>query len=436
MSDEQQASAPPEIAELPETLEASPAADAYGQPLSPQREQELQDLLDAWNAPDADHGERRGPFDGVPLTGAEVSWLAERVRNDFGFVPDLHLEGAALTRVQLQGANLRGARLQGAVLNYARLQGADLTGVQLQGAYLTGARLQGAYLHWVPLEGAHLNEAQLEGANLSGARLQGANLSGARLQGANLSGATLDSKTTLANAFILAPEDTRPLLARLLRRPRYGPALGDLHWGDFDMVQLTQLQGWDELQRLADERGLSRRSDASDHRDAVRAYRQVAQRLRDQGFSDVADRLSDRAQVLQRKLLFRLLQDLRRSWRLPGNLVRWLFSWFLALLAGYGYHPGRSVFWYFTVVIGFVVLYLNFGHIDCHVVDSMQVCRPFRLNEAVVYSLTSFHGRGFFPGSLELDDPVVMIAAFEAVLGLLIEISFIATFTQRFFGAK
>jgi hypothetical protein len=33
-------------------------------------------------------------------------------------------------------------------------------------------------------------------------------------------------------------------------------------------------------------------------------------------------------------------------------------------------------------------------------------------------------------------DPVAILAAGEALLGPLIEISFIATFTQRFFGAK
>jgi hypothetical protein len=57
--------------------------------------------------------------------------------------------------------------------------------------------------------------------------------------------------------------------------------------------------------------------------------------------------------------------------------------------------------------------------------------------DAFIYSLTSFHGRGFFPGlegKHSLHDPLIMFAAFEAVVGLFIEISFIATFTQRFFG--
>jgi len=54
--------------------------------------------------------------------------------------------------------------------------------------------------------------------------------------------------------------------------------------------------------------------------------------------------------------------------------------------------------------------------------------------EALVLSICSFHGRGFFQAVQSLGDPVVILAAVEAVLGLLIEISFIATFTKRFLG--
>ena len=37
---------------------------------------------------------------------------------------------------------------------------------------------------------------------------------------------------------------------------------------------------------------------------------------------------------------------------------------------------------------------------------------------------------------LSLDDPLAMLAAVEAIIGLFIELVFIATFTQRIFGAK
>jgi hypothetical protein len=96
------------------------------------------------------------------------------------------------------------------------------------------------------------------------------------------------------------------------------------------------------------------------------------------------------------------------------------FSRFLDLLAGYGYKPGRSLGIYLITLFGFTLCYLVLGHLT--------------LVEALIFSVTAFHGRGFFPGSFTLGDPVTALAALEAVLGLLIELSFIATFTQRFFG--
>jgi len=386
---------------------------------------------------------------------------------------EAHLEGASLVCTVLTRADLSGAQLERANLTSAHLQEAALTDAWLQEAILERAQLQKASLDSAMLWKAQLNWAQVQEADLSFAILREASLiyahlrkaslyntylwkaslrntylqetilKRAKLEEADLDGATLDSKTTLAGAFILADGDARPLLARMFRRPRYGPALGDLHWGDFDLVQLTQMEGWEALRRLGDERHLSWRSNAGAHRDAVRAYRQVAQRLRDQGYSDIADRLTDRAQVLQRKLYFRLMLedwDWRRPWRLlrlPGDLVRWLFSGFLALLAGYGYHPGRSVFWYLATITGFTVLYMQAtqGWIPFGLPAPSQLA-PLPWYESLILSVSSFHGRGFFQPLESLGDPVAALAAIEAVLGLLIEISFIATFTQRFFGAK
>jgi uncharacterized protein YjbI with pentapeptide repeats len=104
---------------------------------------------------------------------------------------------------------------------------------------------------------------------------------------------------------------------------------------------------------------------------------------------------------------------------------QYLFSRFLDLLAGYGYRPERAFFWYLTIIFGFAAAY--------HLLGGLSLFPP----DAFVYSLTSFHGRGFFPGlgnEASLHNPLVMLAAIEAVVGLFIEISFIATFTQRFFA--
>jgi hypothetical protein len=88
----------------------TPDPTAWGQPIEDDRKRELQGMLDAWNAPGADHGDRRSPFDGVKLTGADVGWLAEQSgRDEVGRAPNLHLEGADLLGAHLRWANLGGA---------------------------------------------------------------------------------------------------------------------------------------------------------------------------------------------------------------------------------------------------------------------------------------------------------------------------------------
>jgi hypothetical protein len=54
----------------------------------------------------------------------------------------------------------------------------------------------------------------------------------------------------------------------------------------------------------------------------------------------------------------------------------------------------------------------------------------------MVFSVASFLVRGFSAHGLALDNPASSLAAIKAVTCLLIEISFIATFTQRSFGAR
>jgi hypothetical protein len=107
------------------------------------------------------------------------------------------------------------------------------------------------------------------------------------------------------------------------------------------------------------------------------------------------------------------------------RLGAYLFSLFLDALAGYGYRPGRSLIVYLLIIFGCATAYFEIG----------QTVGPhLSMLAALVFSVTSFHGRGFFPGGIALDSPLTVLAAGEAVIGLIIEISFIATFTQRFFG--
>ena len=153
-------------------------------------------------------------------------------------------------------------------------------------------------------------------------------------------------------------------------------------------------------------------------RAAVRANRQLAVVLRAQGLNEPADRFAYRAQVLQRRVL-------RRSGaRAYGS---YLFSWLLDVLAGYGYKPGRTVFAYILTILSFAVIYDVLGLLA----GNQPAMSPLY---ALVISILSFHGRGFFPAGFLPTLPMSVCAACEAIIGLTIEISFIATFTQRYFG--
>jgi hypothetical protein len=73
---------------------------------------------------------------------------------------------------------------------------------------------------------------------------------------------------------------------------------------------------------------------------------------------------------------------------------------------------------------------------SCHFPPEPSKLAQLPWYEALILSVSSFHGRGFFQPLQSLGDPVAALASIEAVIGLLIEISFIATFTQCYFGNK
>ncbi|HKD77116.1 MAG TPA: pentapeptide repeat-containing protein, partial [Ktedonobacterales bacterium] len=95
---------------------------------------------------------------------------------------------------------------------------------------------------------------------------------------------------------------------------------------------------------------------------------------------------------------------------------------FLDMLAGYGYKPIRTLLVYLIILLAFTGTYLAIGNGELSPI------------QALVFSITSFHGRGFFPAAVTVDTSVTVVAAAEAVIGLILEGSFIAIFTQRFFS--
>lgn len=288
------------------------------------------------------------------------------------------------------------------------LRGVDLGKADLCGAFFREAHLEGAFLREAHLESTDLKGVHLEGANLIMAHLENANLWGASLAGANLRGAYFDERSYFAGV--------------TLGDKKYGyVALVDMRWNDTNLA----LVDWAPVKMLGEEQEARQQRTSEgkikgkatrmfEYQRAVRANRQLAAILRDQGLNEEADHFAYRAQLLQRIV-----------WRYQRKWLKYIFSWFLYLIAGYGYLPLRSLFWYLAIIIGFALASYTFGHLSLWPPD------------AFIYSLTSFHGRGFFPGlegKHSLHDPLIMLAAIEAVVGLFIEISFIATFTQRFFG--
>ena len=357
------------------------------------------------------------PFKGMKLDRADVEWLL--ATHDGGPVKWSDEKERGREGLDVRGADMQQADLH--QLPLTRLRG----GLTLH-EYLEATEEQRSSAV-VLMRGLNLIEAQLEGANLSGAQLKGVNLSGAQLEGVNLSGAQLGGaslfRAQLGGADLseaqLKGADLRNVI--LGDKQRIGPRLADLQWGDTNLAVVD----WSQVAVLGDEReARQKRTPAgekkvkaeqlSGYQTAVRANRQLAVALQTQGLHEEAARFAYRAQRLQRIVL-----------RRQRKLVAYLFSGILDLIAGYGYRPKRSVIAYLVIILGFTGLYLLNAHF---------VASHLRWDEALVLSVSSFHGRGFFSQDISLGDTYARLAAAEAVVGLLIEISFIATFTQRFFG--
>lgn len=114
------------------------------------------------------------------------------------------------------------------------------------------------------------------------------------------------------------------------------------------------------------------------------------------------------------------------SQRRGRKLLAYLFSGFLATLTGYGFRMERIVLWYVLLISGFAAAYYSVG---------VKQPRDISIAEALIVSVTAFHGRVFTnPFMPNIPDAQVIITAIEAVVGLIIEGVFIAMLTQRFFN--
>jgi uncharacterized protein YjbI with pentapeptide repeats len=369
------------------------------------------------------------PFEWMKLSRADVEWLLATHENGRGPViwgdegqqdrKGLDLRGADLQGEDLSGlplVRMQGGLSQGTDWNDATAEQRETAAVHLEGTSLRGANLKGAILNNAHLEGADLRTVHLEGATLNYTHLEGKTM-------------PIDSQRQVQKnvPMVLPPANLREVFfdsTTHLELPTMGNKqsgfipLADVRWGGTNLAVID----WSLVNMLGDESKARQQHRLSDYFAAVRANRQLSIVLRDQGLNEDAARFAYRAQVLQ-KTVFRLqmLQSsisLRQRLRLLGA---WLFSWFLFLLAGYGYKPARSFLAYLLVIGAFMILYL---FLDPHLA----------WYEAIVVSMTAFHGRGFSPSTFSPGDPLSIASAVEAFVGLIIEVTFIATLTRRFFG--
>jgi uncharacterized protein YjbI with pentapeptide repeats len=361
------------------------------------------------------------PFAKVQLSRADVEWLLANHDGGRGPIDWANIEDRGRLGLDLRGANLRHADLAG--LPLARLRGglmpqeyvpiygnhlhsAAKASVDLRNANLYRAHLEGAILTWAHLEEASLERAHLEGANLEDAYLMGASLRRAELWGASLRFASFDARSNLNYAELRHPG------SKCSR-------VGDTSWGDINL----SLIDWSSVRILGDEErarqsagddGAKKAEDVrlTEYRTAVRANRQLSVALQAQGATEEAAYFAYRAQRLQRTVL-----------RRQRKYLRCLLNLMLDCLAGFGYRPIRTLAAYSLAIAAFAMLYVF-----------LQVPTSMGFGEALVVSIVNFHGRGFFPNGVVLTDIAQKIAAVEAVLGLIVEASLVATFTQRFLG--
>ena len=152
-----------------------------------------------------------------------------------------------------------------------------------------------------------------------------------------------------------------------------------------------------------------------DYEAAVRANRLLATALRAQGLAEDADVFAYRAQLMQRGLRFQRRQ-----------FGRWLTSWGLAALSGYGYRLGRIFVAYAIVVLTFAALFLLPTILNGAIPTIQQGA------DALQISLNAIHGRVFF-AQFDLDTLQSWLATAESVIGIVIEGVFVAMIIQRLF---
>jgi len=382
-----------------------------------------------------------------------------------------HLELADLSLAHLEGAFLTDAYLVGSILIGAHLDHAVLVGAKLMGAKFQLADLKEASLEQTNLAGADLRQTHLEGANLRQAYLASADLSAEVLQSlreldsnfpevlppADLRSAYFDSSTNLEGAilskkygeshshrsFLVALTNLKTTIpgqkGNKAKQEHGSITLADANWNNVNFAVID----WAPIKHLGDEHiALQKRSHdghrkakairIAEYEAAARANRQLALALEQQGMDEEAARFAFKAQNLRRALLWRQM-----VWqgKVARTILPYIFSWVLYILAGY--RMQRILGAYITLIVVFAVIYY-FGMQPgpspiTSVKDVVQSIFSQRFFEAIIISITAFHGRVFstpFAAGAWLQS----VPAFEAICGFVLEGVFIAMLAKRLFG--
>ncbi len=357
------------------------------------------------------------PFKDIKLSRADIEWLLAtheektwQTGTNFTIRAGIDLRGADLCRIDLHGLPLSGlhAGLDREEWPKATEDQREAAAIHLEEANLTLADLSQSQLKGAHLEGANLSKTHFEFASLRGAHLGGKTITEhcTRISAAHLQYTYFNAGTTLEETDLGNKQDG---YIRLV----------DVRWGGINLATVN----WSQVKMLGNEQEAHQRKTPSgrkkdkitllkEYEVAMRANRQLANALREQGLNEDAARFTYRAQLMQRKVFW-----------YQHKYGRWFFSLLLALLSGYGYRIWRILAAYVVVVSLFALVYFVLGlHYPPHL----------HFDQAYLESITAFHGR-VFSEQFYPNTPQIWITAIEAIAGLIIEGVFIAMLIQRFF---
>jgi hypothetical protein len=289
------------------------------------------------------------------MTGP-VDWSDPHQRERGGMnLQEAYLCGVDLSGMPLARADMSRAHLDQAIFRDARLEHASLYGANgmeavFYSAHMHRANLTRSQFRKGGFGGADLKEATFGGADLRQANfafsdLRGANLPDVRLGGADLRRCEMNTNADLSNV-------------RLGDKDSGFACVADALWGDANVAAIAwsvddtgSQSGTVNRHVILGDENVARNPPDIGHikfglhygfSTAIRAYRQLATVLRNQGATEQADELIYRALLLRKHVLFR-----ERRW------MSFIGSTLLNLLSGYGYRLINAFVSYAVVISAF-----------------------------------------------------------------------------------